>query len=209
MSSQNETARIEAFSDGVYAIAITLLVLTIAVPSAASVHSVSDLWKELGSLWPSFFAFTLSFGFILISWVNHHNTFKLVDHSAPAFLYANGFLLLNVVLMPFPTALLAEYITTDYIQPAVVLYCFSGLLQSVSWGLLLFTIEKFHLLKNHPVAVTEIKKGDRFFVIGLTVRLITTILAWWLPLIALILSALLWLLWISLGLRAKKIESLS
>src|SRR5215831_7424854 len=105
MPSLNENARIEAFSDGVYAIAITLLVLEINVPAVDAIHSVSDLWRELLRLWPSFFAFLLSFGFTLISWINHHNTFNLINKSSQDFFYTNGFLLLGVVLVPFSTAL--------------------------------------------------------------------------------------------------------
>jgi uncharacterized membrane protein len=56
-----ENARIEAFSNGVFAIAITLLVLGLRVPPIASIHSVDELWKSLYQLWPSFFAFILSF----------------------------------------------------------------------------------------------------------------------------------------------------
>jgi len=62
-----ENARIEAFSDGVFAIAITLLILELKVPEHQNIHSVSDLWRALIQLWPSYFAFLLSFGIILVS----------------------------------------------------------------------------------------------------------------------------------------------
>jgi uncharacterized membrane protein len=105
-----EHARIEAFSDGVFAIAITLLVLQLKVPPASSNQSIDDLWKSLVNLWPSYFAFILSFGILLVSWVNHHYLFNVLDKSSRPFLYANGFFLMTITFMPFPTALLAEYI---------------------------------------------------------------------------------------------------
>jgi uncharacterized membrane protein len=82
-----ENSRIEAFSDGIFAIAITLLVLELKVPPVASVHSISDLWNGLIHLWPSYFAFTLSFGILLVSWVNHHYLFNILDKSSRPFLY--------------------------------------------------------------------------------------------------------------------------
>src|SRR5580765_3343908 len=96
--------------------------LEIKVPSIDSIHSVFDLWQRLRNLDSSYFAFALSFVFIFVSWSNHHVAFKLVDKSSGSFIYANGFLLLTLVFLPFTTALLAEYVTTDYAQPAVVFY---------------------------------------------------------------------------------------
>src|SRR4029078_6605691 len=110
MAEARETARIEAFSDGVFAIAITLLLLEIKVPQHAETPAV--LWKELWRLWPSYFAFIFSFGTILIAWVNHHTVFNEIDKNSNVFIYANGFFLLVISFIPFPTALLAEYIAS-------------------------------------------------------------------------------------------------
>ena len=71
MQETKETARLEAFSDGVFAIAITLLILEIKAPPAPSVHSIHELW-------PSYFAFIYSFGAILIMWLNHHRAFSII-----------------------------------------------------------------------------------------------------------------------------------
>jgi len=109
LSGKNENSRIEAFSDGVFAIAITLLILEIKVPPLSSVHSTQDLWNGLIKLWPSYLAFSLSFCVLLISWINHHYLFNLLEGSSRPFLYANGFLLLTITFMPFPAALLAQY----------------------------------------------------------------------------------------------------
>ena len=95
------TARVEAFSDGVFAIAITLLILEIRVPHAGAEHG---LWAGLVALWPSYVAFVLSFFVILIMWVNHHELIRLVRAVGYPFLFANGLLLLTVTFVPFPTA---------------------------------------------------------------------------------------------------------
>lgn len=99
-------SRVEAFSDGVFAIAITLLVLEIKVPKAGG-HS---LWHDLGQLWPSFAAFAVSFFTIGIIWVNHHALFDRVERGNRTLLFVNLGLLLWVSFIPFPTALVAEHL---------------------------------------------------------------------------------------------------
>jgi uncharacterized membrane protein len=110
----------------VFAIALTLLVIDVKVPASEGIRTTHELWLALGHLGPSIFAFVLSFAIILITWVNHHRFFRLVNESSVSFVYANGFLLLTVGFMPFPTALLGEYLLTDHAAPAVVLYSSVG-----------------------------------------------------------------------------------
>ncbi len=198
-----ENARIEAFSDGVFAIAITLLILEIKVPPYASIHSVDDLWKGLYQLWPSYFAFILSFGIILVSWVNHHYLFNALEKSSRTFLYANGFLLLTITFMPFPTALLAQYIGTEYAKPAIAFYCFGGVVNCIGWILLLKTVIKPKLLLHHSVDVELIYGIRRTTQMGLAVYAVSTILSFWFPLIALSMNLLLWIVWITLSINAK------
>jgi uncharacterized membrane protein len=105
---RNETSRIEAFSDGVFAIAMTLLVLDLKVP-----HDLPDgttLAVALARQWPSYLAFVTSFATILIMWVNHHRIFTLIGRFDDRLLFCNGLLLLGVTVVPFPTGLVAEYL---------------------------------------------------------------------------------------------------
>jgi len=90
------TNRLEAFSDGVFAIAITLLVLELHVPTE------DHLWSELKDEWPSFAAFLLSFWVIGIIWVNHHGVIDHIGRANRPLLYLNLLLLLTVVFIPFP-----------------------------------------------------------------------------------------------------------
>jgi len=99
------TQRLEAFSDAVLAIAITLLVLEIAVPESRPGH----LFDDLLDAWPSYVAFVLSFVVIGIMWVSHHSMFERIARVDRGLLFVNLLLLLGIAFLPFPTALLAEY----------------------------------------------------------------------------------------------------
>jgi uncharacterized membrane protein len=204
MSENKSIGRLEAFSDGVFAIAITLLILEIKVPPIHSVHSVNDLKKALVDLWPSFFAFAYSFGGILVQWIVHHNVCNLMEKTSRPFLYANGFLLLTLVFFPFPTALLAEYINTDYAMPAIVFYGLASVINSLAWFLFYRSIDKSKLLRTTAYSdelYNKSKKGNRYAVV---IYISTALLAIWLPYIALIINVALWVLWISLSLIEKE-----
>ena len=117
-----ETGRIEAFSDGVFAIAVTLLVLELKVPQLAEDAGSGELWSALLSRWPSYAAYLVSFMTILIVWVNHHRLFTIIQRSDSRFLFINGLLLLVVTTIPFPTALLAEYLEKPSATVACAIY---------------------------------------------------------------------------------------
>ena len=99
------TSRLEAFSDGIFAIAATLLVLEIGV-SAKSL----DLGHDLLHLWPSYLAYVTSFVTIGIIWINHHHTVSLFGRVDRTMLFLNNLLLLTIAFMPFPTKLVGDYL---------------------------------------------------------------------------------------------------
>jgi uncharacterized membrane protein len=99
------TARLEAFSDGVFAVAITLLVLGLSV-SAKPGH----LAHALGHEWPHYATYVVSFLTIGIIWMNHHAQFDRIDHADRTLMVLNLILLMFVTLIPFPTGLLASYL---------------------------------------------------------------------------------------------------
>jgi len=135
------TARIEAFSDGVFAFAITLLVLGIRVPGQTAVEQ-RGLAYTLATLWPSYLAFITSFVSILVIWVKHHWMFTLIERTDHAFLYWNGLLLLFVTFLPFPTALLAEYLLHPDGRIAASLYTGTALAVSVAFKALWWHAKK-------------------------------------------------------------------
>jgi uncharacterized membrane protein len=106
-SLPNETTRIEAFSDGVFAIAITLLILELQVPP---ITPHGGLRAALINLWPSYLAFLASFMTIGIMWLNHHRLFTLINKNDDGLIAFNLLLLLGITWLPFPTALLAEHL---------------------------------------------------------------------------------------------------
>jgi uncharacterized membrane protein len=112
------TSRVEAFSDGVFAIAITLLIIDVRPPHSAP----GELAGDLLSIWPSYAAYVVSFAIIGIIWVNHHDIFKRIVAIDRPLLFLNLFLLLTVAFLPFPTVLLADYLrsgTNSHIAAAV------------------------------------------------------------------------------------------
>jgi uncharacterized membrane protein len=107
---ENDTGRIEAFSDAVFAIAITLLIIEIGVPHLEEEPPGTTLPQALVGLWPSFLAYVISFLQIGVIWANHHNRFRFIERSDHVLLFLNILFLMCVAFIPFPTALLAEYL---------------------------------------------------------------------------------------------------
>ena len=134
---EKETGRLEAFSDGVFGIAITLLVLDIRVPRAADLIGRSSLGDALLQQWPTYAAYVLSFVTVLIMWTNHHKLFRLIRRSDHTFLVINGLLLMFITLVPFPTALLAEHLGQPGARMAAAVYSgtcvFIAVLYNVLW----------------------------------------------------------------------------
>jgi len=130
--------RLEPFCDGVFAIAITLLILEIKVPLKESIHSSSDLRHALVAHWPSWFAFLLSFISLFIAWVNHHHLFRQLNlnKTSNVFLYANGLLMLTIIVYPYVTSLLAEYLNTAYAKLPIFAYCLATTFHADAWVIL-------------------------------------------------------------------------
>ena len=203
MSESNPNSRIEAFSDGVFAIALTLLILDIRLPATAVIHSTVDFWLALRDILPSVFAFILSFVIILITWVNHHNNFRLVNKFSAASIYANGFLLLTVVFLPFPTLLLGQYLLTPYAAPAVMLYNAVLALQSLGWILLGTAALKITnaMKSEHARALT--RKNTDYGYYAFALYALCAIMAFWYPLLVAIFTTLTWVFWLFVGVNTK------
>ena len=134
----SETSRIEAFSDGVFAIAITLLILNVQVPAPTA----GALGPALVRQWPSYLAFFASFATIGVMWVNHHRLFSYIERGDDGLLGLNLLLLLGVTWLPFPTALVATHMRSPDQRLAGLVYSgtflglalvFNGLWRYVMW----------------------------------------------------------------------------
>jgi uncharacterized membrane protein len=122
--------RVEAFSDGVFAIAITLLVLTVAQP-----RSYSDLAHELATQWPSLAAYIVSFAVIGIMWINHHSVFMHLEHVDRGLLYLNLLLLMTIAFLPYPTGILGQALAKGQgTRTAAVVYGVVMAVNACAWG---------------------------------------------------------------------------
>ncbi|HEV8179265.1 MAG TPA: TMEM175 family protein [Gaiellaceae bacterium] len=110
------TTRLETFSDGVFAIAATLLVLEFTVTSGR------DLGSQLLHLWPDYLAYVTSFITIGIIWMNHHHTVSLIARTDRTMLFLNNLLLLTIAFLPFPTKLVGDFLHHDGEQAAALAY---------------------------------------------------------------------------------------
>ena len=202
MAEAQPNSRLETFCDGVFAIALTLLVIDIKIPPPDAIGTSRELWLALGHRTPSILAFVLSFAIILITWVNHHAAFRLVNKSSAAFIYANGFLLLTVVVMPFPTALVGEYLLTDHAAPAVVIYNAVTAVQAIGWILVSGAALRGRLTKDEK-STSAMRNNHRNGYFALVVYSVLALIAFWFPLGIAIVTTILWTYWLALGLRAE------
>jgi uncharacterized membrane protein len=152
---QTETSRIEAFSDGMFAIAITLLILEVKVPVPAAGH----LWQALVKQWPSYLAFLLSFVYIGVMWMNHHRMFTHIRRSNDTLLVLNLLLLLGVTAVPFPTAVLAANLGTADQRTGAVFYnavfIYIAIFFNVLWR---YAVSHELLDKNMSASATSISR---------------------------------------------------
>jgi uncharacterized membrane protein len=128
----SETNRTEAFSDGVLAIAVTLLVLDLRVPLRDTLHG--SLAAALANEWPAYAAYVTSFLVIGIIWVNHHAVFELMRGVDRIALFLNLLLLMSVVAIPFTTALLAEYLRAGGANARTAALVYSAVMLAMSCG---------------------------------------------------------------------------
>ena len=169
-----ETGRIEAFSDGVIGIALTLLVLEIRVPR--DLPQGVSLASALLNQWPSYMAFLTSFTTVGLMWINHHNMFKYIRRVDNPLLILNTILLMGISLVPFQTALLAEYLQKPEAQTAAIVY--GGMFTVI--GFLFFLFWRYasrHLLvpdiTPHTLRIINRRNG----LVGSILGLLTALLA--------------------------------
>lgn len=153
MGSRWETGRIEAFSDGVFAIAITLLVLDLGVP----VTEFDNLWRGIVHEWPAYLGYATSFLTIGGIWLAHHGVFRRLLYADNRVMRINLLLLMAVSFLPYPTRLVAETIRNqDAERAAVIFYGLSLLAISLLFGALWGTIARDRELLRPEVTDEEV-----------------------------------------------------
>ena len=131
---QRSPGRVEAFSDGVLAIVITLLVLEIKIPHLQDVRSGHEAWESLRLLIPKFSSFVLSFAYVAVFWVNQHHFFDLIVEVSPGLVWLNNLLLLFLCFVPFPTGFIGEYPSNPVaLALFAVILMGAGLVFTIMW----------------------------------------------------------------------------
>ncbi len=174
-----ESSRVEAFSDGVFAIAITLLVLDLKAPVGRG-----TVLHDLLAQWPAYVAYLASFGYIGVIWVNHHNLFTRIARVNGPLLWRNLALLLTASVLPFPTAVVSSAFQHGSAQDqrtAVVFYGLVGAAAAATW------LALFHFLSRAPYLLED-EAHAAFFaaerhraVFGITLYALSAVVAAWYP----------------------------
>jgi uncharacterized membrane protein len=182
-----ETRRVEAFSDGVFAIAITLLILAVGIEQAIA---EGELAETLRHLWPAYIAYTVSFLTIGIMWINHHAVFRHFERVDRTMLLLNILLLMVISFTPFPTRVVAEHVQSpDDRQVAALLYGSTMTLIAICF----FAVWMYgsRRLLRPDADMREVSGITRSYLPGTPMYLGATLLAFVSPIASLVVFALL------------------
>ena len=172
------TGRLEAFSDGVFAIAATLLVLEFSVSSGR------DLGHQLVHLWPAYLAYVTSFVTIGIIWINHHHTVSLMARTNRTMLFLNNILLLTIAFLPFPTKLVGDYLHHGGEEAAVLAYTAMFVIMAVLHQVWWQYARRGRRLIGADVPESALRAVDRAYAPGVPMYLLTFVIAFFSPLAA-------------------------
>jgi len=184
----SQTGRVEAFSDGVMAIAITLLVLDLKVPSDAETRAAGSLIAALGQHWPSYLAYLAAFLTIGIIWLNHRAFVDKIQRFDSRLHWLNLALLLGIATLPFPTALLAAYLAEGgpAASTAAAVYGLLSVGTALPWTLMWRHIVRHPELLEAPYGVEYARAELKRASIGPLIYVLAVPLALFLPLAALL-----------------------
>jgi uncharacterized membrane protein len=179
-----ETSRVEAFSDGVFAIAITLLILDLKAPATRGA-----VLHDLRSQWPAYVAYLASFGYIGVIWVNHHNLFTRIGRVDGGLLWRNLALLLTTSVLPFPTAVVSSAFQLRDAgdeRASVILYGIIGAATAATWLLLFRYLSRSPRLLEHEAHAAFFAGERHRAVIGVASYAAAALAAAWYPVAGLI-----------------------
>ncbi|HYS56368.1 MAG TPA: TMEM175 family protein [Thermoanaerobaculia bacterium] len=183
-----ETTRLEAFSDGIFAIAMTLLVLEIRLPEDLA---PGTLGTALLHLWRSYLAFLTSFVTIGVMWVNHHRVFNLIKRTDQAILAFNLLLMLGVSFLPFPTLVVARHIQTPDAATAAMFFNGTFIGIAFAWGFLWRYVARRRHLLYEEADHASIHGISRQYLLGPVYYIVAFIVAIFSPLTSVIIDLLL------------------
>jgi uncharacterized membrane protein len=197
VSAGSDTARLETFADGVIAIAITLLILEVKVPDH---EDGVPLVHQLLDMWPSYAGYAVSFLAIGVIWINHHHMFKLIERTSHAFLILNVVFLMTIAFLPWPTALVAQYVREAPGDRAAATFTYG--LTMVAIAVMFNVVWRYAVARGllmpglDPVGV---RRASKNYLAGPTVYGVATLLAPWMPFVSLGIFAALAAYWLLPG----------
>jgi uncharacterized membrane protein len=192
---EKQTARLEAFSDGIFGVAITLLAIEIGIEEYDGATNV-NLWQKIIEKWPEYFAYFNSFATVLLIWIGHHKILSKIWKANQSIILLNGLVLLFVVLFPFPTRTVGVFIGTNAVNTAVSFYSgFTGFIvlsmSLLNWAI----ISNRKLIINPDKNLPWLKNLLKGQIIGLVFYTAATIVAFYSPFIALAITFGMWVFW--------------
>jgi uncharacterized membrane protein len=177
-------ARLEAFSDGVIAIIVTIMVLELKAPKESS-------WSALIELKSTFISYIISFVGVAIYWVNHHHLIQAISKVSSAILWANMFLLFCLSLVPFVTAWMGE---SEFSKNTIAAYALLCNLCGLAYFLLLLAIKKSHLQQSHTLKLIQYQ--SRKGLISAAIYFLSLLSAFFYPIISIAIFILVALMWV-------------
>jgi uncharacterized membrane protein len=186
-----ETSRLEAFADGVFAIAATLLIIYVSADAPDG-----GLGASLEHHWPQYAAYGVTFATIGIWWVNHHVVVSMIGRADRPFLFANIALLACIAFLPYPTKLVAEHFRDNGARAAVVAYGLTMTAAAVCFWLVWFYAAIGRRLIDDRVDQREVDHITRSIIPGVPINALAILLALWSPRAAMVLFAALTLFYV-------------
>ena len=187
--------RVEAFSDGVFSVAITLLAVELPFAKIQHISGNSVLTTAFFHNWPSYLAFVLSFFSILIMWINHHAIFRYIQKASGQILFANGFMLLLVVAVPYPTSLIAEYFNSPASNSAAAIYAGLFILINISYNWLWQAASRDSTCLKPGTSNEVIRFFKKAYLLGFPAYVAAFIAAFFSAAASLAICMMLWIYW--------------
>jgi uncharacterized membrane protein len=192
---EKNTARLEAFSDGIFGVAITLLAIEIGIKEYNGATNL-NLWEKIIDHWAEYFTYFNSFATVLLIWMGHHKIFNKIWKANHTVLLLNGLVLLFVVLFPFPTKTVGTFIGTNAVNTAVSFYAgFTGIIVLSMLFLNLGIIRNPKYMLHPETNLLWFKKQVKQQIFAFLIYCLASIIAFYLPYISLGLTFAMWVFW--------------
>ena len=192
---EKQTGRLEAFSDGIFGVAITLLAIEIGIKEYQGATN-QNLWQKIIENWPEYFTYFNSFATVLLIWMGHHKILNKIWKASHSIILLNGLVLLFVVLFPFPTRTVGAFIGTNAVDTAVSFYAgFTGMITISMLLLNLGILRDKKIIINPAKNLLWFQNMVRGQVIGIIVYAFAAIIAFYSAFIAMALTFGMWVYW--------------